>query len=251
MRVSRPRQGTADSVISRSMGVAARSVRSLQVVEQVPLEQVEPRRLDVLDHLDERDGVEAGQPGVAVNERCLQQADAVPVCGLHLPQPEPPACELERPGRHVGADGLPVPRLAQQVLQEAALAASEVHGRLRPLSRSSFLDPVEPLLVEVLAARRLLGCLRRSVGGALGGVLGGPRGVLVGGSSGGPRRGVLGGPRRGPRGPRRGPRRPSGSRCAASWRTRRNVVVVPGHEDLAAGSAPAVGRSGRPSGGPW
>ena len=46
-----------------------------RIAEQRILERGEPRRVDVLDHFHDRDGVEVAEPAVAIGERALPQVD--------------------------------------------------------------------------------------------------------------------------------------------------------------------------------
>ena len=58
-----------------AFGVVRTTVAGPGLAEQDALERVQARRVEVLDHLDHRRGVEADQPSVAIGQRAVQQLD--------------------------------------------------------------------------------------------------------------------------------------------------------------------------------
>jgi hypothetical protein len=84
------------------------------------------RRVEVLDHLHYRRRVVAGQALVAVGQRPVQQADALLLGGRQAVEPQPVARRLQGAIRDIHADDLLEGAVAQQRLQEAALAAAQV-----------------------------------------------------------------------------------------------------------------------------
>ncbi len=99
-------------------------------LEHGSLERREPRRFQVLDHLDDRSGLVAGEPPVSIHEGTLEELDALPLLLGHLLEPEPIAGDLQGSMRHVDADDLVEGLLLEERSNELALAAAEVQDPL-------------------------------------------------------------------------------------------------------------------------
>ena len=58
----------------------------------------------MLDHLDDRRGVEAREPRVAIHQRAVNQLDALALLGRHAIEMQPVHRHLEHAIRHVHAE---------------------------------------------------------------------------------------------------------------------------------------------------
>ena len=124
-------------------------------LEEHALEGGEPRRVEVLDHLDDGGRVEAGEARVAVDQRAVEQLDAARAarsgrrsrCSRSLGASR--ARGARRPCPTISVE-LPV---REQRREQLALAAAEVEHALRArCACSAASDGAEPLLVEADAA---------------------------------------------------------------------------------------------------
>src|SRR5581483_5430941 len=73
-------------------------------LERDTLERRKTRRIEVLDHFDDRGRIEPSEPLVAVHERTVNELDARTLRGRHALQLEPIRGQLECPVRHVHPD---------------------------------------------------------------------------------------------------------------------------------------------------
>ena len=102
-----PAAGLGNSTLYSTFGVVTTTVSGRANSNNDPLERRQPRRIEMLDHFDDRRRVEARQPLVAVGQRAVQQLDPL----RSGRSAGGPACsrvgrDLQRPVRHVQADDL-------------------------------------------------------------------------------------------------------------------------------------------------
>ena len=79
----------------------------------------------MLDHLDERGGVEAGQTLIAIRQRAVEEIDALPLGVVHLIEPQPPCRDLQGADGDVDTDDLVV-AVADEALQQSPGSAAQV-----------------------------------------------------------------------------------------------------------------------------
>src|SRR5262245_15642754 len=124
-----------------------------RLLEDDPLERGEPRRIEVLDHLDRGGRVEAGQALVAVGQGGLEELDALALSRRELLEPQARMRDLERPVRDVDAEDLLELSLVHELADELAAAAAEVDDPLRTAGAKDREYRAETRLVQ---AERLL-----------------------------------------------------------------------------------------------
>src|SRR6266568_832632 len=100
----------------------------------------------MLDHLDDRRRVEAGQSLVAIGEGRLEQFDTVALAWRQAVEPQPALRDFECGVGDVDADDLLERRLLQQRPQQLAAAAAEVEHPRRAARAQRGDDRAMPLL---------------------------------------------------------------------------------------------------------
>lgn len=117
--------------------------------------------LDVLHHLHQGGGIEAGKAAVAVGQRGLQQEKALALPVGQAVEAESLAGGVQRPRGDVGADDAGEAAVGQQQAEQPPLAAAQVEHA----GRAAFLQhPQHGLVPEVVEAGRLLGLTWQWVG---------------------------------------------------------------------------------------
>ena len=130
-------------------------------LEHDALECRQPIGVDMLDHLDERDGVIAFDAPVAVGQRALQQAHTIALTLRHPVETQPALGDLQGLGRDVDTENLGDPPIVEQPLDELAGTASQIDDAADTLVAQRLGHAVEALVVQ---SDRLL---QRFFGGVL------------------------------------------------------------------------------------
>jgi hypothetical protein len=135
-------------------------------LEHDPLQGPEPRRLHVLDDLDQRGGVVAGEALVSVGERALKQPEALPLLRRHLVGVQTRLGDREYAGRDIDAHHARERLVAQQAPEQLALSTPEVDDGARSGLAQAAGDSLETqvvqaqfLLAGLLDQRTVLVCL--------------------------------------------------------------------------------------------
>jgi hypothetical protein len=95
------------------------------------LEGGEARRVEVFDHLHDGGDVKAGEAGITVVQRALEEPHALPLPGRQAVEPQAIVGDLQGAVRHVHPDNLLEARVLQQRAEQAPLAAAEIDDALR------------------------------------------------------------------------------------------------------------------------
>ncbi len=102
----------------------------------------------MLNDLDGRRGVEPRQTGVAVEERAVEEPDALTELRGGVVQMKPVASPLERANRDVQPDDLGELPVGEKFAEESAFAAPEVKDAPGPGLLERGVDGLHPLVVE-------------------------------------------------------------------------------------------------------
>ena len=79
----------------------------------------------MLDDLDKRSGVKAGQTLIAIRQWAVEESDALPLGVVHLIEPQPPCCDLQGADGHIDTDHLVV-TVADEALQQSPGSTAQI-----------------------------------------------------------------------------------------------------------------------------
>src|SRR5260221_1818554 len=117
----------------------------------------------MLNDLDERCRVKAGEPGVSIDQRPMNEVYPPPLHGCEPLEPQAFCCELQSPVRDVHSDDFIELALLHQEPQQSALTATEVKNPFCATALGCFGDSRESLFIqgEGLLERILFGVPNR------------------------------------------------------------------------------------------